>query len=64
VTSGPKLKLSILTSVIGADLLSALAANLGELIPIMTTVDRIVVLSATNHFIRFMFSFSLGERRL
>jgi hypothetical protein len=28
------------------------------------TVDRIVALSAATHFIRFIFIFSLGERRL
>jgi hypothetical protein len=59
--SGPKLKLSIVTSVAGICLLSALTANRGEPIDIMMAAERIVVLSATTHFIRFIayFSFNL-----
>jgi hypothetical protein len=56
--SGPKLKLSILTSAPDVVLLSALTDNLGVLMAAMTTADRIVALSTANHFVRFMFLFS------
>jgi hypothetical protein len=56
--------LSILTSVPEAGLLSARTAILGELIAIKATADRIVVLRVRTQFVRFMFVFSFGDRRL